>query len=400
LSGPAWFEALPPTRHPLWRRLGWLLILGTLGLTARFLVHGGHGMPGRTSGGDPLFGEGTKGTLGTLTEQQGASRMVLAYKTIEGTEDDLRLEEVKGSLDEPAGQWRVLAPKARRQAGVWVLRGPLDLGVADPASGQPLGRGRAEGEGPALRWTGGVWEGLAPLRWESLEGSARGTWLLPVGWRREEDGRLRIDQGPVRWQAATTGPASTLRAMEAERMWATPGFQTGHLEGVKAQLADGALQASVADLRPDQVSWPGPLAFQRADGWTGDAQGALAPRPAPGSAFQQVEFRQFHARRQQPLGEERLGTEGARWTPAGLRMEGSVVWDQPLEGQRLVLRAPRVLMRDGAGKDLPESLPVGHAAAEGQAVLTWGRRSLASPRMEVERATRRWRRRASPGSVL
>lgn len=29
--------------------------------------------------------------------------------------------------------------------------------------------------------------------------------------------------------------------------------------------------------------------------------------------------------------------------------------------------------------------------AEGQAVLTWGRRSLSSPRIEVERATRRWK---------
>ena len=42
-----------------------------------------------------------------------------------------------------------------------------------------------------------------------------------------------------------------------------------------AQLADGALQASVADLTPEKVSWPGPLSFQRVDGWTGDAQGAF-----------------------------------------------------------------------------------------------------------------------------
>ena len=44
-----------------------------------------------------------------------------------------------------------------------------------------------------------------------------------------------------------------------------------------------------------------------------------------------------------------------------------------------------------AGKDLPDNLPVGHAVAEGQALLTWGKRSLSSPRMEAERATRRWR---------
>lgn len=92
-----------------------------------------------------------------------------------------------------------------------------------------------------------------------------------------------------------------------------------------------------------------------------------------------------------PEGEEHLSTEGARWTPAGLRLEGSVVWDQPADGQRLTLKAPRVLMREAPGRDLPEALPVGYAVAEGQALLTWGRRSLSSPRILVERATRRWK---------
>jgi hypothetical protein len=68
-----------------------------------------------------------------------------------------------------------------------------------------------------------------------------------------------------------------------------------------------------------------------------------------------------------------------------------VVWDQPADGQRLTLKAPRVLMREAPGRDLPETLPVGYAVAEGQALLTWGRRSLSSPRILVERATRRWK---------
>jgi LptA/(LptD N-terminal domain) LPS transport protein len=268
----------------------------------------------------------------------------------------------------------------------------MELGVAQPGTTTPLGKGRIEGEGPALRWTGGEWEGLAPLRWESLEGSAQGVWNLPTGWRREADGRLRVERGPVRWQAPPDrATPATLRSMDADRLWATPGFLTGHLEGVKATLSEGSLQASVADLTPEQVSWPGPLAFQRGDGWHGDAQGGVAPRPAPGATFQQVEFRHFRARRAVSTGEEQLSTEGARWTPAGLRLEGSVVWDQPVDGQRLVLRAPRVLMREAAGRDLPDNLAVGHAVAEGQAVLTWGRRSLSSPRIEVERATRRWK---------
>ncbi len=370
--------------------LGWGLVLGTLGFTMHFLTNGSEGMPGRTVGGDPLFGEGTRGSVGTLTEQLGPNRMVLSYKSIDGSEEDLRLEQVTGRLDEQAGQWRLLSPRARRQVGVWTLQGPMDLGVAQPGTTIPLGKGRIESEGPALRWTGGEWEGLAPLRWESMEGSSRGLWSLPAGWRRETDGHLRVEHGPVRWQAPTGGVLPTLQSMDAERLWAAPGFVTGHLEGVKAKLSEGSLQASVADLSPETVSWPGPLAFERADGWRGEAQSGLAPRPQPGSNFQQVEFRKFRAHRALASGEEQLTTDGARWTPAGLRLEGSVVWDQPVDGQRLTLKAPRVLMREAPGKDLPESLPVGHAVAEGQALLTWGRRTLSSPRIQVERATRRW----------
>lgn len=387
----AFLHGLPPARHLLWRRLGWVLLAGTLGLTVRFLLSGGNGMPGRTAGGDPLFGEGSRGSVGTLTEHLGPNRMVLDYKTIEGTEEDLRLDKVTGRLDEPGGAWRMTSPTARRQSGIWTLQGPMDLQTTRPGTTTLLGRGRIEGTGPALRWNGEEWEGLAPLRWESLEGSGRGIWNLPAGWRRETDGRFRVAQGPARWQVAADGPAATLRSMEADRLWATPGFLEGHLEGVKAHLAEGSLQASVADLTPDTLAWPGHLAFERTDGWRGEAQGGQAPRPAPGASIQQVEFRKFKARRAAPGGEEQLTTEGARWTPAGLRLEGSVVWDQPLDGQRLTLKAPRVLMREAPGRDLPDTLPVGHAVAEGQALLTWGPRSLASPRIQVERATRRWK---------
>jgi hypothetical protein len=385
-------QGLPSARNPLWQVLGWVLVAGTLCFTASFLTKGTEGMPGRTAGGDALFGEGTRGSVGTLTEQLGPNRMVLAYQTISGSEQDLLLEQVTGRLDDQTGQWRLVSPKARRQAGVWTLQGPMDIGVAQPGTTVLLGKGRVEGDVPAIRWTGGEWEGLAPLRWESLEGSSRGVWDLPTGWRRETDGHLRVEKGPVRWQAPADGPAApTLQAMDSDRLWATPGFLTGHLEGVKAHLSEGSLRASVADLSPDTVTWPGPLSFERTDGWRGEAQGGVAPRPAPGARFQQVELRQFKARRTLPSGEEQLSTDGARWTPAGLRLEGNVVWDQPADGLRLTLKAPRVLMREAPGQDLPESLPVGHAAAEGQALLSWGRRTLTSPRIEVERATRRWK---------
>ena len=386
------FQRVPPARHPLWRWLGAVMLAGTLGITLRFMTGRGEGMPGRTAGGDPLFGEGTRGSVGTLTEQLGPNRMVLSYKTIEGTEEDLRLERVTGRLDEQAGQWRMQSPKARRQAGIWTLQGPMDLAVARPGTTDLLGKGRIEGDGPAIRWSGEAWEGLAPLHWDSLEGSSRGTWILPAGWTRQADGQFRVVRGPVSWRAPADGATPlTLKALEAERLWATPGFQTGHLEGVKAILSEGVLQATVADLQPETIAWPGALSFQRTDGWRGEAQGGVAPRPQPGASFQQVELRKFKAHRRLPQGEEQLSTEGARWTPAGLRLEGNVVWDQPLEGQRLTLKAPRVLMREAPGLDLPGDLPVGHAVAEGQAILTWGRRTLSSPRIQLERSTRRWR---------
>jgi hypothetical protein len=73
-----------------------------------------------------------------------------------------------------------------------------------------------------------------------------------------------------------------------------------------------------------------------------------------------------------------------------------VRWDQPLEeqsqdGMRLLLRAPRVLQRAAAGDDLPADLPVGTTWAEPQAVLTWGARSLSSPRIEGQRKQRQWK---------
>jgi hypothetical protein len=157
-----------------------------------------------------------------------------------------------------------------------------------------------------------------------------------------------------------------------------------------ARMTDGDVEAEQAELSPEAILWPAPLRFWRHDGWTGHAEGGRAPRPASGQGLSQVELRGFHARRTTVEGEETLATTGVRWTTAGLRLEGSVEWDQPLGGQRLKLTGSRVLLRDGKGPDLPADLPVGHARAEGQPLLTWGRRSLASPRMELTRSNRQW----------
>jgi hypothetical protein len=104
-----------------------------------------------------------------------------------------------------------------------------------------------------------------------------------------------------------------------------------------------------------------------------------------------VDFTDFRALRAMPGGNESVRSEGARWTPAGLRLEGNVRLEQPLDGGRLLLQAPRVLQRTAPGDDLPADLPIGDTWAENQAVLSWGDRSLSSPRIEGRQKTRQWR---------
>lgn len=375
---------LPPSRHPAWKLAGWGLIVGTVGASALMILHGPKGLPGHGAEGN-LPGDWV-GTRGSLTEALGASRVVLNYQTLQGSEEDLQLQEVTGKLEDASGHWRMESPRAHRWEGAWTLDAPLGLDLTSPDR-QPLGKGAVSGSGPALRWEGGTWIGLQPLVWEGREGPGKGQWLLPAGWRRDSQGPLRVDQGPVTWKALEP---LTLKSLSARSLWATPGFQEGHMEGVHAELTAGQMEASVADIHPDAIAWPGPLTFIRNDGWTGKAEGGQAPRPAPGASFQQVELRGFQAQRQLNGGQERLQARGARWTPAGLRLEGEVQWQQPYDGQTLSLKAPRVLMREGPGSDLPENLPVGQARAESRPLITWGSRSLGAPEMQLDRRSRKW----------
>lgn len=379
----AW--ALPPNRHPLWRVLGLGLVGATLGLSTLFLIRGARPLQPRPT--TELF-TGPKGSLGTLTEQLGNGRFVLSYEAIHGAEEDLYLSGVEGSLDEPDAHWRMGSPAAHRRQGYWTLEGPLDLS-SGPRAGAPItGKGRVEKDGPALKWDKGAWEGLAPLEWEELGGSAKGLWRLPAGWRRDLAGRLTVPSGPVRWEARGPG---TLHDLEAASLWAEKGFAKAHLARVKARVEGGSVEAEAADLFPTEIRWSGPVTFVRDDGWRGGAEGGIAPRPEPGQSLQQLEFHHFGAQRHTEAGPERVAASGARWTGAGLRLEGDVRWEQPMDGQALWLRAPRVLIREAAGPDLPQDLPIGEARAEGQALLTWGPRSLASPRIEARRLERTWR---------
>lgn len=376
---------LPPPRDPRWRWAGWAVLGGTLGLTAFQLALGPRSLT--SSQGLGIFEPGIRGRLGSLTELQGDNRLTLQYKTIQGEEKDLRLTGVDGVLEEARGKWTFHAPEASRSGGAWVLQAPLDLESLGTA-GSPGGKGRMEGTGAALKWHAGRWEAWAPLTWHGMAGAGPGTWRLPAGWTREADGRIRVQRGPVVWEAAE---GSTVRHLEAARLEADPGLQSGRLEAVRAGLVDGEVLAEVAELLPDLIRWPGALRFSRADGWSGGAEGGRAERPSPGRPLQQVELKGFKAQRMSREGEERLEALGVRWTPAGLRLEGRVTWDQTLDGQRLRLAAPRVLLREGAGQELPADLGVGWARAEGQPLLTWGRRSLGASRMDLDRRTRAWR---------
>ena len=375
------------TRNPLWRAAGTLLMLLVVGVTGLYVARGPRPLQPSS---DPsiMAGAGAQGRFGTVTEPLGKGLFVLTYDTITGQQEDLHLQKVAGRLDEPQTTWNMDSPAARKQGGIWTLFGPMTIEAVAPAGRTPLGRGAIAAEGPALGWDRGVWHGLSPLVWDDLQGSGRGRWNLPAGWRRGLDERFVVDQGPVHWQAAQEG---TVKSMEAERMWAAMGFQEGHLEAVTAQLAGGRVQASSVDIKPAWIRWSGPLAFARDDGWHGTAAGGQAPRPPDGGAFEKVEFTDFNALRSLAGGTESVRSAGARWTPAGLRLEGNVRLEQPLDGGRLLLQAPRVLQRNGPGADLPAELPAGETWAEGQAVLTWGLRSLTSPRIEGRQKTRQWR---------
>ncbi len=383
---------LPPPRDPAWRWIGWSVLGLTLGVTGVQLALGPRSLASE-KGLWGTFTEGMRGTVGTLTELQGDNKLTLRYQTIQGEEQNLRLGGVDGELEEARGRWKFKSPEANRTAGAWLLHAPLALESLD-AAGNSGGRGLMEGQGGALRWSAGRWEALAPLTWHGMEGAGPGVWHLPAGWTREADGLIRVSRGPVIWDAEGQ---PTLRHLEADQLEAEAGLQKGRLTHVRAQLVDGQVEAQKAELLPGSITWPAAMHFTRLDGWNGEAEGGRAERPSPGKPIQQLELRGFKARRQAPEGEEALHAQGVRWTPAGLRLEGGVSWDQTLDGQRLRLQAPRVLLREAAGPEFPSDLAQGWARAEGQPLLTWGRRSLGASRMDLDRRSRKWR---MPGPVI
>ena len=379
-------------RNPLWRGLGALILLGVVSVT---VIHIGRGpRPLKPTASTDLFGDsGTRGRFGTVTEPLGKGLFTLTYDSLQGRENDLRLKQVTGRLEEPLTLWTMVSPAAKKANDVWTLMAPMDLEAHKPEDKSLLGKGFIAGTGPALGWEQGVWHGLSPLVWDDLQGATQGRWNLPAGWYRGLDGRFVVEKGPVHWVAALPG---TLKSMDAATMWAGLGFQTGHLEGVTAHMEGGEVMADVVDIEPLWINWTAPISFRRTDGWNGTAAQGQAPRPPEGQSFDRMEFRDFKAKRAIEGGQESVQADGARWTRAGLRLEGSVRLEQPLEehaqdGLKLLLRAPRLLQRVAPGDDLPAALPVDETWAEPQAVLTWGARSLSSPRIEGRHKTREWK---------
>ncbi|WP_005032049.1 hypothetical protein [Holophaga foetida] len=381
-------QVLMSVRLRLWRVMGYGLVIGVVGYTG-FLaaVSGGKGR--KNSEIASVQGSRQRiGRLGTITEQLDNGRFILKYDTVTGDENALHLEKVDGTMEQAQETWKVLAPTADRKDKIWTMNGPVRIGARRPSTSSLMGQGEMPDSGPALRWDSGVWRGLSTLHWQDLEGKGRGIWTLPPGWQRDVDGGMTVEKGPVRWKATEPG---TLKAMEVDALRLSDGFSSGKLDHVRATLEGGSLQAERAEIDPAWIHWVAPLHFQRDDGWNGEASQGQAPRPVEGQALSQVELKDFKARRNVPNGQERLRSDGARWTQNGIRLEGSVCLEQPLNIGTISLDAPRMLMRQVAGgTDLPAALPPGDIWAEGTAVLSWGRRTLSSPKIEVRYGNRNW----------
>ena len=83
--------------------------------------------------------------------------------------------------------------------------------------------------------------------------------------------------------------------MDAQNFWATLGFKEGRLDTVRADLEGGHLQAVAAEMDPEAVRWLGPIRFQRDDGWIGEAESGLAPRPD--GTLERIDLKAFTAHR-------------------------------------------------------------------------------------------------------
>ena len=371
-------------RNPLWRVLGLAGILVTSWASPPSTSSAGPGPCSPTDDAGVLAGAGTQGRFGTVTEPlgDGPVRPVLRNHH-RARRRTCSCRRSTGQLQEPQTTWNMDSPSARKAEGVWTLFGPMDLDAVSPGRQRPAGQrhhqrpGPGPGLGPGrLARPGAPGVGRPPgQRPGPLEPAARagtGAWMANSWWTRARCAGWPPSPGAV-------------KTMDAQRMWAALGFKEGHLEDVHRPAGRAARSRPRwwTSSRPGSAGPPrSPSA--RDDGWHGTAVRRPGP-PAPGRRpFEKMEFSDFRAQRAIPGGTESVQLQGrpvdpGRAAPGGGRAPGAA----PGRATGCCCRRPGCSSATRPGPDLPgRSCPVGETWAEAQAVLSWGNRSLTSPRIE------------------
>jgi hypothetical protein len=361
--------------------------------------------------------QGARGESGQWVERLNRGEYTLTCESSEGDENALKLigvvaKYVESRENPPTHDptqrtliWRATAPTAIHEAngGADTLDGPLFIEVKD-SNGALLGSGKTDRVGPALRRENDVWIGLAPLRWTQLEESGKGEYLLPAGWRKEADDRFLVAQGPVIWNSAGS---DIIRSITSESLNATS-LTAGILNNAQATLTGegtmggGQIWAERVEVAGATLRFLAPLKFEHQRGWKGTAAEGLALRPdspdLSGSLNSRgaLELKDFQAHgildavnskgNVSALNIREIKANGAKWTSAGLQMEGNVQWNLDLneKGGRTtsyLLRAPRAFYRSGPGNELPKDMPADSIRSEGNPVLTWNDNTLNSSAM-------------------
>ena len=435
------------TRHPMHLWSGWLVIAGCLCVTAAIAVK--RPKINEISLTNRLF-TGTRGEKGQWTEILPRGEYTLICESSEGDGNILRLKGVTANyIENPPGNdssqrilvWHITAPAATHETednnrtngvvdAVDTLDGPLSMEVRD-ISGTLLGYGKIEQGGPALRRISDVWLGLAPLHWIHEDKTGRGEYLLPKGWRKESDDQFVVKEGNVVWNSLDGGLVRSLTAGGLNAKNASSGVLdsvTATLDG-GGPIGDGKIWAEKVEVAEQSLRFSAPIRFEHQRGWSGTASEGTAIRPtAPDSGANLITSGNHGAdKTTKPLratgasghldladfeAHGMLGTEfssrnissinvhsakanKARWTAAGLQMEGSVAWDLEVvdrngRATRYLLKAPKTYYRSGPGDDLPDNLAQWSIRAEGNPVLAWDDNLLNSPGMTYQVAEQVW----------
>lgn len=391
-------------KNPIWFIFGLIVIFAVISVTTFSMM----------CGSDPISSIGdidgsvefvTSGRSGIVTESSKRGPLVLSYRSITGSKDDLQLKEVKGQLRESETVWDMSFPCAKKSGETWTFFGPLDFNSTKINGNAAIGKGCISDGGPALRLDQGIWYGLSPMTWYDLSG--QGKWILPAGWYRDLNGKFIVENGPVRWLPNKGSHPLNMNAnkdihllnMDANRMRINKDFQEGHMEDVTVNLVGGKVKVESVDIYKTYINWLGPVSFVMNDGWCGSSTGGLTPRSSGKNGIEKkVELKEFQANRGID-GRESIKADCAIWTKVGLRLDGNVCMEQPLDSKRIdskriLLRANKILQRNRSGLDgnFPIKMPVGEIWAGPQAVLSWddGKSLISSHHMAFNKKTRQW----------